>query len=137
MSNRDRHRLAMWLRVAARITVFGFVGVTGLIFIGDLASEFLEGGIGALTHPYPLELVIVFVIAGTAVGAAVLSWWRVKASGIILVACSVAMGVHAAIFIEMKQPYFWASTGLPYLVAGVLLLLAWWLVRETNQTRSG
>jgi hypothetical protein len=130
MSGKDRHLRAMWLRVAARIVVFGFVGITGLIFMGDLVSEFLEGGLAALTHPYPLELVIAFTIAGVAVGGTVISWWRVRASAIILFACAAAMGIHTAIFIEMNQPRFWASTGLPYLVAGVLLFLAWRLVRK-------
>lgn len=136
MSGKDRHLLITWLQVAARIVVFGFVGVTGVIFMGDLASEFLEGGIAALTRPYPLELNIVFAIAGIAVGAAVFSWWRVRASAIILLSCAAAMGVHTAIFIEMNQPRFWASTGLPYLVAGMLLFLAWWLVRQRKTERT-
>jgi hypothetical protein len=131
LSMKDRHRRAMWLRVAARITVFGFVGVGGLIFIGDEASAFLEDGLTAITQPLPLEMVIAFIIAGVAVGGAVLSWWRVRASSIILVGCSVAMGVHAGGFIQMNQAYSWASMGLPYLAAGVLFFLAWRLVRET------
>ncbi len=128
LSMKDRHRRAMWLRVAARITVFGFVGVGGLIFIGDEASAFLEGGLAAITQPLPLDMVIAFIIAGVAVGGAVLSWWRVRASSIILVGCSVA---HAGVSFQMNQAYFWASMGLPYLAAGVLFFLAWRLVRKT------
>jgi len=72
-------------------------------------------------------LVIIGVVA--LVGC-ILSWWRERAAGIVLIAVSAALGAHIGVFAARGHMLAWSMLGLPYLVAGILLLNSWRLSQE-------
>jgi len=60
----------------------------------------------------------------------VLSWWRDLIAGILLVITSAGLGVHIGIFAGRNHFLAWLMLGLPYLIAGALLLYAWRLSKH-------
>lgn len=121
MSAGDTHRLARRMRWAARvialiITVFG-----ATMLIGGAISEFLtEGSVAASVEGSTLVVIGVVAVAGC-----ILSWRGDLLSGILLVAASAGLGIHIGICAGHNHLLAWSMLGLPYLVAGVLLLCAW------------
>jgi len=126
MSAINVHHLSKRMRWAARViclivTVFG-----GTMLIGEAVSEFLTQG----SVTTSLEGGLLVVIGIVALAGCVLSWWRDLLSGILLVTTSVGLGVHIGIFAGHNHIIVWLILGLPYLVAGALLLCAWRLSRR-------
>ena len=126
MPARDNNYLTRRMRWAARIiclvvTVFG-----GTMLIGEAVSELLSQGFVTI----PSEGALLVLIGLVALAGCVLSWWRDRLSGILLVVTSAGLGVHIGIFAGHNHVMAWAILGLPYLVAGGLLLCAWRLSRH-------
>jgi hypothetical protein len=124
----NRYQAAKRMRLAGRIIGFGMVGFGGSMLIGEAVSEFLEVG------SVPLEPagVLLAVIGMVALAGLILSWWQERIAGILLVACSAALGAHIAAYAGKNHALAWAMVGLPFLVSGVLLLNAWRLSREST-----
>jgi len=118
------------LRLAGRIIGFGIAGFFLFFFIGESAMEVAATGLAAFTAALTIEGVLLGVIAGVALAGCILSFWRVRAAGIMLVAVAGAMAAHIAVFAMMNQLRAWLVVGLPYLVAGVLFLNSWRLSQE-------
>jgi hypothetical protein len=121
MPARNVHRLAKPMRWAARVialilTIFG-----ATMLIGAAVSDFLSQG----SVTTSLEGTTLVLIGLVALAGFVLSWWKDLPSGILLVATSVGLGIHIGICAGHNHIMAWAILGLPYLVAGVLLLYAW------------
>jgi len=112
-----RYQIAGRLRLAGRIIGFGMVGFGGAMLIGEAVSEFLEG------RPIPLEPAGVLLVV--ALLGLILSWRQELIAGILLVACSAALGGHIAAYAGKNHALAWAMVGLPFLVSGVLFLNAW------------
>jgi hypothetical protein len=121
----ERYKLASRLKLAGRIIGFGMVGFGGAMLIGEAVSEFLEVGSVPL-EPAGVLLVVIGVV--TLVGIN-LSWRQERVAGILLVACSAALGAHIAAYAARNHALAWAMVGLPFLVSGVLFLNAWRLSR--------
>lgn len=116
------YRPAKRLRLAARIialiiTIFGAVMVIGTA-AGELSSQ------GFITAS--LEGGLLVVIGLVALAGCILSWRRDRLPGILLVVTSAGLGAHIGVFAERNHLIVWAMIGLPYLLAGALLLYAWW-----------
>lgn len=126
MTAGNEHRLAKRMRWAGRVialilTVFG-----ATMLIGEAVGEFLsQGSVTTSVEGSTLVLIGLVALAGC-----VLSWWQDLLSGILLVATSVGLGVHIGICAGRNHLMAWSILGLPYLVAGVLLLYAWRLSRQ-------
>ncbi len=121
----ERMRLAGRI-IALVITVFG-----GIMLIGEAVGEYLRGGWAAIAPPTPADAGLLLVIIGVfALAGCILSWWRGRAAGILLVAVAAALGAHIAVFAGRNHLLVWSMLGLPYLVAGILLLNSWRLSRE-------
>ena len=118
------------MRLAARINGFGVIGFGGGMLIGEAIGEFLREGWAVIAGPIPLELIIAVVIGAVALAGCILSFWRERLAGILLISSAAAMGIHVSIFIARNQMLLWLILGLPYLVAGVLFLNAWRLSRK-------
>jgi hypothetical protein len=69
--------------------------------------------------------ILLLIFAVIALGAYVLSIWKVNYAGILLIAVSLAFAIHVAYYLASGQFAAWAMMGLPHLVAGGLLLLGW------------
>ncbi len=126
MSARNLPHLAKRMRWVARIiclivTVFG-----ATMLIGEAISEFLAQGFITTS----IEGGLLVMIGLVALAGCVMSWWRDLPASILLVATSAGLGVHIGIFAGRNHFLAWSILGLPYLVAGVLLINAWRLSKH-------
>jgi predicted transporter len=94
-----------------------FIAAVFLIFM--LLSEGSLSGIN--TGDAAGILLIVFAVI--ALAAYVLSIWKVKYAGIVLIAVSLAFAVHVIYYLSSGQFAAWAMMGLPHLIAGGLLII--------------
>ena len=119
------------MRLAARIIAYGITGFGGTMLIGEAVGEFLQEGWAAIAPITPADPGLLLVIIGAfALAGCILSWWRERPGGILLIAVSAALGAHIAVFAGRYHMLVWSMLGLPYLVAGILFLNSWRLSRE-------
>jgi predicted RND superfamily exporter protein len=100
-----------------------------LVFlIGEAISEAIAENWEATIGVEGILLAILIVIA---LLGSILSWWRERLAVILLVLVSIGLGIHIGVYAGRNHFLAWSMVGLPYLVAGGLLLYAWWLERKT------
>ena len=124
------------MRLAARIIGFISAG-SGGEFIGEGAYVLMLAARGVPVFANDAGVlvgVLAGVFSGIALAACILSWWRERAAGIMLVSVAAAMGIFVSIFpapaIIPDRLMIWLWMGLPLLVAGILFLNSWRLSRE-------
>ena len=122
MSQSGRHRLAKPMRWTAR--AIALVGATYfmVVLIGSAVNE----GVGPIT----IEGATIAVLALLALAGCVASWWRERLAGILLIGTAVGLGIHIGICAGQHHLLAWLMMGLPYLVAGLLLLGSLQLSRQ-------
>jgi len=96
------------------------------MLIGEAISEFLAQGFITTS----VEGGLLVMIGLVALAGCVMSWRRDLLASILLVATSAGLGVHIGIYAGRNQIMAWSILGLPYLVAGVLLINAWRLSKH-------
>jgi len=121
-------RLVRRMTLAARI-----IGLVAAIFltimvIGSAAGEIIDD------EPIPFDAtgVTLGIITVVAVAGCVISWWRERLAGTLLVVVAVGLAIHIGIYAGRNHVLAWIMLGLPYLIAGVLLLGSWRLSRNTS-----
>lgn len=139
-----RQRLAKGMRWAARIiglpvTFFGL-----MMAVGEGVQSSLTEGFGPINLAFlgGSFIVLSMVIAGA---GCIISWWRVRLAGILLVLTLfglITAGILAGGPIDYPERFSLSFIlanirqasimGSPFLVAGVLFLLSWWLTRKTS-----
>jgi len=122
----DQQKLARRLRLAGRGVGFTMIGFGGTMLVGEAVSEFQKGG---LIQP-ELVGVLLAVIGAVALAGMIVSFWRERVGGILLVSVAVALGAHIANYAGRNHALAWAMVGLPFLVSGMLFLNAWRVSRE-------
>ena len=131
MSSIKQQSVAKGMRWAARI--IGLLVTLGALFYlviggGEAVNAFQKEGFGSQDF---LELSIVGLFMVVAAAGGIISWWRVRLGGALLVSTYfmiVAFGIW-------MRDYLYASLmGLPFLVAGILFLIAWWLSRKASSS---
>ena len=133
----NKNRLAKRIRRAARIV--GLVAaVLGLILLIDQSIDLTEiEGFKVIVlylQGFLMGLSAIIVLVGY-----IISWWRMLPAGILLILAGVALPVIVRLPASFRTPSTPAETpiimalliGSPFLVAGVLFLLSWWLSRKT------
>ena len=139
MTATNKERLAKTMRLFARI--IGLVTVVfGLLFgMSEAGTHITEiEGFKVIALYLQSFLMGLFVIIGL-VGY-IISWWRVLPAGILLILAGVALPVIVRLPASFRTPSGPEETpiimalvaGSPFLVAGVLFLLSWWLSRKTS-----
>jgi len=124
MLERERYRLARLSRWAARA-----IGtIAAVFFVVMLIGSALSEGMGPVTT----ESVTLVLLAAVALAGCAVSWWRDMTAGILLVLTSIGFGVHIGCFAGHGHVAAWAIIGLPYLLAGILILSAWRLSRQNR-----
>ncbi len=114
MSQRGEHRLVKPMRWTAR--AIASVGAT--YFLVMLIGSAINDGIGPIT----IEGATMAVLGLLALAGCVASWWRERLAGILLIGTAVGLGIHIGICAGRYHLLVWSVMGLPYLVAGLLLL---------------
>jgi hypothetical protein len=79
-----------------------------------------------------------------ALAGVIISWWQPLLAGIILILAYVSGGlssgleaVHHVGFIHWSQfRDFWTIPGITYLTAGILFIIAWYLLKKADRTHS-
>ena len=124
MVKRKHDRLAKRMRWAAR--AIGLVAAVFFVFmlIGSAVSE----GVG----PMDIESSTMVLLGAVALAGCIISWWRDTIAGMLLVLTSIGFGVHIGYFAGRNHALAWAMVGLPYLVAGVLLLVSFRFSMKTQ-----
>ena len=125
MSVRNVQRLTKRMRWTARVIVLILTIFGAIMLIGAAVSEPLSQGTTTSLAGNLLVVIGIVALAGC-----VLSWWRDLLACILLLVTSAGLGAHIGIFAGRNHLMVWAMLGLPYLVAGVLLLYARWLSRH-------
>ncbi len=133
----NKNRLAKRIRRAARIV--GLVAaVLGLILLIDQSIDLTEiEGFKVIVlylQGFLMGLSAIIVLVGY-----IISWWRMLPAGILLILAGVALPVIVRLPASFRTPSTPCETpiimalisGSPFLVAGVLFLLSWWLSRKT------
>lgn len=100
--------------------------LSGRIIASIAASWFLAIFIGEALScdpaPFTLEGATVVAVGLVGIAGAALSWFRAWPGAIVLLATSALIGAHIAAFAGRWHLLVWMVLGLPYLVAGLLLL---------------
>ena len=119
------------MRLAGQIIGFVITVFGGIMLIGEAVGEFTQRGWAVVTEATPSDPGVLLVIIGAvALAGCILSFWRERAAGIMLVAVAGALAAHIAVFAGRNHLLAWSMLGLPYLIAGVLFLNSWRLSRE-------
>ena len=121
-----QYRLAKRMRWAARVIGLLAAGFLLTMLIGAAIAEVLAEGL----EPITIEGILIGVLGVMALAGCIVSWWRERLAGILLVATAVGFGIHIGICAGRNHFLAWLMLGFPYLVAGGLLLTSWRLSRQ-------
>ena len=143
MSATKQQRLAKGMRWAARIIGIPVTAFGAMMAIGEGVQSVLAEGFG------PVNLVFFggsFIVLSmmSALAGCIISWWRVRLAGILLILTFLELitaGILAGGSVDLPErfslPFILANImqasimGSPFLIAGVLFLISWWLSRKT------
>ena len=128
-----QYLLAKRMRLTGRIIGLFTAGFFLAFLIGEAISEVLaedwEATIG-------IEGILLGILVAIALAGGIISWWRQRLGGILLVLASIGLGIHIGIIAQRNHFLVWLVLGFPYLIAGGLLLYAWWLERKAAELKS-
>jgi len=124
---RNQH-LARRMKWTARI-----VGLVAAIFlaimvIGSAAGEIINDE----PIPFDMEGVTLGMITVVALVGCIISWWRERLAGTLLVLAAIGLAVHIGISAGRNHVLAWTIMGLPYLIAGVLFFGSWRFSRNPS-----
>ncbi len=122
MAGSNENRLAKRMRWAAR--AIGLVAA--MFFVVMLIGSAVSEGVGPMT----IASSTLVLIGAVALAGCIASWWRDSLAGILLVLTSIGLGVHIGCFAGRNHVLAWSMVGLPYLVAGILILSSWRLSKK-------
>ena len=146
MSSIKQQSVVKGMRWAARIiglpvTFFGLV-----MGVGEAVQSFLREGFGPINLVFLGGSLIVLSMVVAAAGC-IISWWRVRLGGALLVSTFfmlIAAGILAGGPIDYPErfslPFIIANVGKasimgsPFLVAGVLFVIAGWLSTKASSS---
>ena len=110
--------------------------VIGLVAAAFLLAMLIGASIGELlaeeSEPITIEGVSLVVLAVIALAGCIISWQRQRLAGTVLILAAIGLGIHIGFFAGRNHFLAWSMVGLPYLVAGVLLLISLRLSTETQ-----
>jgi len=126
MSDSKQYRLAKWLRWSAR--VIGLIAATMclVVLIGEGVIEDWE----AINQADMIAGILIGVFGAIALAGCIISWWRERLAGILLILTAIGFGIHIGIYAGRNHFIAWLMVGFPYLVAAALLFYSWWLSRQ-------
>ena len=121
-------RLARRMTWTARIVGLVAAMFLAIIVIGSAAGEIIDGE----TVAFDVAGITLGIIAIAALAGCLISWRWERLAGTLLVLVAIGLAVHIGILAGRNHVWAWMVMGLPYLIAGVLLLGSWRLSRNTS-----
>ena len=121
-------RLVRRMTLAARIIGLVAVIFLAIMVIGSAAGEIIDD---EPAH-FDVEGVTLGIITLIALVGCIISWWRERLAGTLLVLVAIGLAIHIGISAGRNHALAWTVMGLPYLAAGVLLVVSWRLSRNTS-----
>ena len=123
-----KQRLARRMTWTARI-----VGLVAAIFLaimvtGSAAGEFINDE----PVPFDAEGVTLGIITLFALAGCIISWWRERLAGTLLVLAAIGLAIHIGICAGRNHVLAWTVMGLPFLIAGVLFFDSWRISRNKH-----
>lgn len=94
MSVSNQYRLAKRLRWAARIIGLSAAGLLSAMLIGSAVAEVLADD----SEPITMVGLTLGMLAVIALAGSILSWWKGRLAGILLMLASIGLGIHIGIF---------------------------------------
>jgi len=122
-----QYRLAKRMRWAARVIGLLAAGFLLTMLIGAAIAEVLT----EISEPITIEGILLGILGAIALAGCIVSWWRKRLAGILLILTAVGLGIHIGICAGHNHFLVWSMLGFPYIVAGGLLLTSWRLSRKT------
>lgn len=99
-----------------------------IMVIGSAAGEIIEDE----PLPFDVEGVTLGIITIVALAGCIISWWRERLAGILLILVAIGLAIHIGICAGRNHVLAWITLGLPYLIAGGLLFGSWRLSRNAS-----
>ncbi|MCD6358579.1 MAG: hypothetical protein J7L90_01295 [Dehalococcoidia bacterium] len=130
MAESNHTRSMKRTRLAGRIIGIGITAFFLTFLIGETVSEIQ----GKSTDPLTIEGVTVGLLGTVGLAGCILCWWRERLASILLILTAVGLGIHIGICAGRNHLMAWSMLGLPYLVAGLLLLNSWQLSKKDAVT---
>ncbi|HEX73731.1 MAG TPA: hypothetical protein G4N93_01070 [Dehalococcoidia bacterium] len=100
--------------------------IAAVFFVGMLIASAVSEGI----EPITTESSTLVLLRALAAASCIASWWRDITAGTLLVLTSIGLGIHIGYFAGYNHVVAWSIIGLPYLVAGIIILSSWRLSRR-------
>ena len=127
MQGSNQHRLAKRMRWAGRVIGLGAAGFFLIALIVTATFDVLAEGWEAIMD---VEGILLGVLVAIALAGGIVSWWRERLAGILLVLIAIGFGTYSGEIAGRNHIIVGLMIGLPYLIAGVLLLYSWRLSRK-------
>ena len=129
MSENSVNRLVRLMRWAGRIIGILVAGGFLFVLIAEGIAEALEGNMEAFSD---IEGIMLAVITAVALAGCIMSWWRERLAGILIIVTAVVMSTYGGIIAGRNNIVVGLVLGLLYITPGVLFLLSWRLSRKTT-----
>jgi len=97
-----------------------------VVLIGEGVIEDWE----AINQADMIAGILIGVFGAIALAGCIISWWRERLAGILLILTAIGFGIHIGIYAGRNHFIAWLMVGFPYLVAATLLFYSWWLSRQ-------
>ena len=129
MSESRQHNLAKRLRWAGRVIGLLAAAMCLMMLIISATVEVLAEGWEAINADI-VAGILIGVLGAIGLAGCIVSWWRERVAGILLVLTAIGFGIHIGLVAERNHFLAWLMVGFPYLVAAVLLFYSWRLSRK-------
>jgi len=105
--------------------------VAGGFLIALITSGIFEALAGDWEALNDIEGIMLVIITAVALAGCIISWWRERLAGILLIITAVVMGTYGGIIAGRNNIVVGLVLGLVYIAPGVLFFVSWRLSRKT------
>jgi hypothetical protein len=114
------------MALAARIIGLVIAIFMAIMVIGSAAGEIINDE----PVPFDVEGVTLGIITLIALAGCIMSFWWERLAGTLLVLVAIGLAIHIGICAGRNHMLAWTMLGLPYLIAGLLLISSWKLSKK-------